>query len=472
MPKQLRLSQGFGLFILVFVGLVVAILPPPPGVDPKAFPIFGIFTAMIVGILLQPYPIITVTLLGFFLCLAFGLISAKEGFAGFGKGVIWLVVFASLAAKAFVKTNLGHRIACFFIKKMGKSSLTLAYGLTLSDLVLSPVIPSNTARASCVSIPLTVSICKSLGSDPKSKSEGLVGQFLCLCSLHANQLTCPLFLTAMASNPLLVKFMSKLGVTMSWIEWFQMCALPGLVCLAVMPLAMYKLAPPALKELPQAEKVAQEQLDAMPPMDRKEWVTLFVFLGMLVLWILGEHLHIKPAVVALGGLCCLLLTHVLEVEDVTGAKDIWNIMIWLSILNVIAGKLTEYGLIQHYVESLHANLAGVHWSLALGVISIIYYLARYLLPGNILHACAMFIAFSQLLIVCGVPAKVGCMALSVITAFCGIVTPYATSPCPLYFNTGYIEQKLWWRIGFIMSVVYLLIWALCGGLWWKVLGLY
>lgn len=449
---------------------MIAILPSPQGVDSRAFPIFGIFVSLIIGILLQPYPILVMTLLGFFLSILFGLISPKEGFSCFGKSVIWLVVLASIAAKAFVKTNLGHRMACFFIEKMGHSSLSLAYGLTFSEFILSPMIPSNTARASCVTIPLTVSISESLGSNPKNRTEGSVGRFLSLCSMHANQLSSALFLTAMASNPMLKKFMANLGVHVSWMEWCFMACVPGLFCLLAMPLILYKLSPPELKALPQAEEIAKKQLESMPPMDKKEWITMFVFLGMLICWIFGGVLGIKTGVVALGGLCILLLTNVLAVEDVTGAKDIWNIFIWLSILNVMAGKLTEYGLIQHYSSILHDNLSGFNWPIILFIVSIIYYLARYLIPGNVLHACAMFPAFAQLLITCGVPAKVGCMTLSLITAFCGFVTPYATSPCPLYYNTGYIEQKLWWKIGFITSLIYIIIWWFFGGIWWKILG--
>ena len=470
--RILKLSSRTIFLLLVIVGGAFAFLPSPPDVDPRAFPLFGVFFALILGLLFRPYPNVTLTLTAFCVCLLFRLISPSDGFSGFGKGVIWLVVFASLAAKAFVKTPLGHRTACLFIKAMGRSSLSLAYGVTLSELVMATAIPSNTARATCISLPLTVSTCKSLKSDPQHKTEGLIGQFLCLCSLHANQLTCPIFLTAMACNPLMVKFMGKLNVSVSWGEWFAMCALPGLICLLAMPLILYRLAPPKLKELPQAKAIAQEQLDAMPLMDQKEWIALFVFVGMLTFWILGDRLHLKPAVVALGGLCCLLITNVLTVEDVTGAKDVWNIMIWLAILNILAGKLTEYGFIRHYTAVLQAHMGVVRWPWALAIGSVIYNLARYLLPGNILHGCAMFIAFSQLLIACGVPPKVGCMTLAIITSYCGFMTPYANSTGPLYQNTGYIEQGLWWRTGFITSFFYLVIWAIVGGLWWKVLGYY
>lgn len=470
MARSVRLSPGFVLLVLCFIGAMIAILPPPAGVDPRAFPIFGIFIALIVGILLKPYPILVLSLFGFCICLLSGLISPKEAFGCFGDGVIWLIVLASIAAKAFVKTNLGRRMACFFIAKTGHSALSLAYGLTLSELIMAPMIPSNTARASCVAIPLTVSISQSLGSSPEKHTAKMIGQFLTLVSMHANQLVCALFLTAMASNPMLQELMANLGVHVSWTDWWIMACVPGLLSMFAMPALLYKLAPPELTDLPQAKDIARQQLDAMPPMSRKEGIALVVFLGMLVCWILGSVLHIRAAVVALGGLCVLLLTNVLDTDDVTGAKDIWNIFIWLSILNVIAQKLTDYGFIHHYSTLLHANLAGLAWPVVLGVVSVIYYLARYIIPGNILHACAVFPAFAQVLIACGVPAKLGCMTLSLITAFCGFVTPYATSPCPLYFNTGYIDQKLWWRIGFQTGGVYLAIWAVSGAVWWKILG--
>ncbi|MDR1907995.1 MAG: anion permease [Holosporales bacterium] len=470
MPKSIRLSSGFILLIITLVGAMIAILPPPAGVDPKAFPIFGIFIAVILGVLLQPYPMVVVTLIGFFACLIFKLIPASEGFACFGQSVVWLVVFASIAAKSFVKTNLGHRTACFFIQKMGHSSLSLAYGITFGELILSPMIPSNTARASCVTVPLTVSISESLGSFATNHTEGVVGRFLSLCSVHANQLTCAVFLTSVASNPICQNFMADIGIHVSWIEWFIIASVPGLLCLFAMPWIMYKLSPPQLTKIANAGEIAQKQLSTMPPMSKKEYITMFVFIGMLTCWIFGDVIHVPTGVVALGGLCALLATNVLDAEDLTGAKDIWSICIWLSILNVMALKLTEFGLIQHYSLVLRGSVSGMAWPLALCVVSVTYYFARYLVPGNVLHACAMFPPFAQLLIACGVPAKLGCMTLGIITAYCGFVTPYGSSSCPLYFNTGYIDQRLWWRIGFITTLIYFAIWGIFGGIWWKILG--
>jgi DASS family divalent anion:Na+ symporter len=430
----------------------------------------GIFLSLILGILMKPYPITVLALFGLFAAMVFGLVSVNEGLQCFGESVIWLVAFASLAAKAFVKTNLGRRIACFFIKKTGHNAISLAYGLMLSEVALSPVIPSNTARGVCVSIPLTVSVSESLGSSPKDKTENLIGRFLSLCNMQANQLSSALFLTAIGSNPVVQKMMSNIGVDVSWMEWFLMACVPGLICMLAIPPLMYKLAPPELKEIPQATSIAQKQLDGMPPIDHREIATICVFSLMLFFWIVGGAFGIPTALVALGGLCALLALKVLSVDDITGAQDVWNIVIWLAILNFLAGKLTEYGLIQHYAKILKQVLAGYSWQSALLIISGIYYCARYFLPGNIMHACAMFPAFSSLLIACGVPAKIGCMALAFITAYCGYVTPYGSSSCPIILNTGYISQKLWWKVGLISGAFYFAVWSFIGVAWWKVLG--
>ncbi len=58
-----------------------------------------------------------------------------------------------------------------------------------------------------------------------------------------------MFLTSMAGNPLAAKFAAEQGVTISKSGWALAAIVPGLVCLFVIPLAMYTFFPPALKKL-------------------------------------------------------------------------------------------------------------------------------------------------------------------------------------------------------------------------------
>ena len=37
----------------------------------------------------------------------------------------------------------------------------------------------------------------------------------------------------------------------------------------------------------------------------------------------------------------------------------------------------------------------------------------------------------------------------------GVLTPYATGPAPVYFASGYISRKDFWRLGLIFGLIYL-----------------
>ncbi|HRD58668.1 MAG TPA: anion permease [Ferruginibacter sp.] len=54
----------------------------------------------------------------------------------------------------------------------------------------------------------------------------------------------------------------------------------------------------------------------------------------------------------------------------------------------------------------------------------------------------------------------------------GGLTHYGHGPAPNFFGSTYVEMKDWWKHGFFISVLFLLIWFVAGGLWWKVIGLW
>lgn len=68
--------------------------------------------------------------------------------------------------QGFQKTGLGERVATLFVKACGKSSLGLAYGLAIAEMLLSPAMPSTTARAGGIFMPIINSLSLSAGSEP------------------------------------------------------------------------------------------------------------------------------------------------------------------------------------------------------------------------------------------------------------------------------------------------------------------
>ncbi len=52
------------------------------------------------------------------------------------------------------------------------------------------------------------------------------------------------------------------------------------------------------------------------------------------------------------------------------------------------------------------------------------------------------------------------------------LTHYATGTSPIIFGSGYVTMATWWRVGLVMCIGELLIYALLGSAWWKLLGLW
>ena len=49
-------------------------------------------------------------------------------------------------------------------------------------------------------------------------------------------------------------------------------------------------------------------------------------------------------------------------------------------------------------------------------------------------------------------------------------TPYGTGPSPIYYSSGYIPGKDFWRLGFILGLLYFVTYIVIGVPWLRFLG--
>lgn len=107
-------------------------------------------------------------------------------FAAFTNEVIWLIVASFFFSRGFIKTGLGDRIALYFVSWLGKNTLGLSYGLALSEAAISPAIPSTTARAGGIFLPIIKSLAVTADSHPKDDSAKKLGAFLIQSQLQVS----------------------------------------------------------------------------------------------------------------------------------------------------------------------------------------------------------------------------------------------------------------------------------------------
>src|SRR5262249_54753612 len=148
---------------------------------------------------------------------------------------VWLVILAFFISRGVIKSGLGRRVALIFMRLLGQRTIGLGYGLAVTELIIAPAMPSITARAGGVMLPITRAISDVLGSAPDEATRARVGRYLILCAFHANIITAGMFITAMAGNPLSVKLAADQGVTISWLDWAVAASVPGILCLIIIP---------------------------------------------------------------------------------------------------------------------------------------------------------------------------------------------------------------------------------------------
>jgi len=439
------------------------------GVTSQAWHLGAIFLATVLAIILKPFPMSAIALFGLTTAVITGTLSFTDAFSGFSNDIVWLVVFAFFVARGFIITKLGARLAYKIMSLCGKNSLGLAYGLVATDLILAPTLPSVTARAGGVVYP----ILKALADVFTGKShDPRMGAFLTFAAFQGSTITSAMFLTSMAGNPLIAQMALDQGVSITWAGWAIAALIPGLCSLAIIPYVIYRISPPTIRQTPHAKAMATERLLEMGPMKLKEWIMVAIFIFLILLWILGPYIHLKPTIPAMLGLSIMLLTGILRWKDVLEEQGAWDAFIWFSSLVTLATFLNKLGLMHWFSQVIVSYVSGFEWIIGFLVISIVYFYSHYFFASNIAHISAMYAPLFIVSIALGTPPELAALALGFFSSLFGGLTHYGSGPAPIFFGSGYVEIREWWKIGFITSAINIGIWLILGGLWWKILGLW
>jgi len=448
--------------------------------------LLAIFFAVVLALMLRPMAGGAVVLLGVVLTVMVGALDMKTALAGYADSTVWLVLAAYFISRAFINTGLARRIALGFVRLLGGTTLGLSYALLATDTLLAGMIPSNAARVGGVLLPITRSLAELYKSYP-GKSAGLLGSFLMLTLYQGDVVACALFLTGQASNPLAAKQAAEATlkvpggpVVLSYTTWTLWALAPALVSLAIVPWLIYRWQKPEITRTPAAAEFAANELRAMGPLKRDDWVLLCTFVGVCGLWIAKGVFNVLPdmkssdwtAVVALSGAGVLFLSGVVTWNDAISEKGAWDVFIWYGGLVQLGLQLQETGLTEQFAKLVVGHLGGLELVPLFLVTLLIYFYAHYAFASITVHLVSMYPAFVGVLIAAGAPPALVVACFAYFANFSAGLTHYGTTPAPIVFSLNYVSQGTWWKVGLVMSVVNIVVWLTVGMGWWKLLGLW
>jgi len=461
-------KQIIGTLIPLAVWGILLLIPVPQGLSPRAWHFFAMFAAAIIGLILEPVPGSLIGLLGLVVASCSRLIgdtpseSLKWALSGFSNSTVWLIFVAYMFGLGYEKSGLGRRIALNLVRVLGKKTLGLGYAVALSDLCLGPFMPSNTARSGGTIYPIIKNIPEIFGSYPGETARKM-GSYLMWTGLATCAITSSLFLTANAPNLLgleLVAKTVKIGIT--WREWFLGFLPIGALLFLAVPLLTYWIYPPEIKTSEGAGTWAVGELTKMGKFTGKELTMAALAVGALLLWIFGGA-RIDATMVALMVLVAMILTGVITWNDLLEYKQAWNMLIWFGTLVALADGLKIVGFLKWFAGATSGMLKGlpILWVVVLMVA--IYYLVHYMFASLTAHATALLPIFlAAVVIIPDMPLKLVAMLLCYTSGISCMMTPYASGPSVIYYGSGYIDRKDFWRLGAIFGAIFLGVFLLLG----------
>src|SRR5437762_7492919 len=269
------------------IWLAIYLVPVPAGLNANQWHYFAVFAAVIAGLVLESMPVGAVGLIGLTVAGVMGYVepdpnkSLRWMLSGFAENTVWLIVGAFVFAIGYRKSGLGKRIALLLVRALGRRTLGLGYAVTFADLILAPATPSNTARSGGTIYPIISNIPRIYGSEP-GPTAAKIGTYVLWTAFATTAVTSSLFLTALAPNAAALTIAKKtVNVDMSWSQWFVGFAPLGVLLILLVPLVSYVVCRPEVKESPEIVTWAANELEAMGPLSRNEWImTILVLLAM------------------------------------------------------------------------------------------------------------------------------------------------------------------------------------------------
>ena len=487
------MSTKKAIHYLILIAIIAStyIIPTPEGLSVIGWHLFGVYVATIVAIILKPFALPVILLAGVAISsIIIGITPGEEWFDvknnkmleialeeedvlnGYKSGTTWLVFAAFAMSTAFVATGLGKRIAYLLIGKFGSTTLRLGYVNACLDLLISPAMPSVTARAGGIIFPIMNSVAVSLGSDPAT-SPRKAGRCLLLNTYMVVKGTGYLFLTAMAPNAFALQLMEPiLHVKFDWGQWFFAASIPGLLCLLLTPLVVYLICPPELKQLDN-KAIAKKGLEELGPMTVREKTLLGLFILAVVSWALGKHIGLQEAsTTAISIMALLVIFTVVSWDDLLKNKGAWNTLIWyggILGLSSVLKKAHFFDWLSQFLGEKLAFLGTDHGTLAAVVILFMSVAIRYLFAAGGAYIAAMVPVFSAVGLAAGADPTLLALGLLFSNCYGGALTHYGSGPAPVIYGAGYNDIKSWWIVGAVFAFGSLLIHVTIGFAWWKAL---
>lgn len=467
------IAAKLGLFLGPALAILIAVLPPPEGLERGGMLVAAVLVLMAVWWATEAIPIAVTSLLPLGLLPLTGVASLKDIAAPYANDVVLLLLGGFIMAIGIEKWHLHRRIALNVLLLSGGRLKLLAGGFMLATALLSMWI-SNTAT-SLMMAPIALSVAVAAGGGPRLASALLLGiAYSASIGGLATPVGTPTNLIAMGW------LRDNAGIDISFREWMSF-GLP--VALMMLPLAWLILTW-GLKSDAAAARAAgatiRTQRNALGRMTTPETRVAIVFGVVALAWITREQLVQIPllagltdmGIAILGAILMFLVPHgsgdpdhqpggwaLLNWDDARAVP--WDVVLLFGGGLSLAAAVQASGLAGWLGNSLAGLAAVPPIILILVVVAIIIFLTE--IMSNVAAMTTFLPVLGALATATGVDVR-SLIIPCAMAASCAFMLPIATGPNAVVFGMRQFSIGKMMRSGFWLNIACVVIVTLYFGL--------
>ncbi|MBN1683491.1 DASS family sodium-coupled anion symporter [Candidatus Bathyarchaeota archaeon] len=390
-------------------------------------------------------------------------------FRTYGGSGFWIILSGFILAKAIEVSGLGTRIALRVATSLGYKPRNIILSIGITNLVISPLSPSTTAKAF-----LLLPICRGfieVFNIKKGKSNYAAA--VMLIAMATNNIASTAFLTATVPNPISADYLKNLaGIYLDWVGWFKMALPLTLISLIASYLILIRLIPPEVLKIEVYEKIELMKKEK-GPLSTQEKIVAGIFLMCLILWMTERFNPFNAGIISLILSSILLIPNLGIISFSKFNQEIpWGSITLFAASMFLARAVSKYNAIEPLARSFFELVGLERLGSTLFIVGIITVsmLLHVIFTSTTVYATVILPLIISLTNLQNIQLGITALPLAFITPI-AIIFPINTIPNIIYYGEGWFTDGQMLKYGLILSIICTLIVLLIGIPYWQFLGL-
>jgi sodium-dependent dicarboxylate transporter 2/3/5 len=373
---------------------------------------------------------------------------------GFGNDIVVFFIGVLVITAFITKSGLGRRISAVILSITGNSTKAILFGFLAAGTILSMWITDMAVAA--MLMPLARAILQEEGCKPKESNFGKALMISVAWGALIGGIGTP---AGTGANPIALQFLATMaGIRLSFLDWMVYGVPSAILILPVAWGVLLLFFPPEMKHLKVSRAELKDQLKAMPPMNREEKITLFVFALTVITWVATPLIEGPIGMVIEISMPALLAACLFFMPGMSKArwKEIEGEIDWAGILLIVSGislgtYLYKTGVAEWLAITLLGRIGEVPVFMQLFLVTLGVCLLKVVFSSNSVTATILIPLIIGLGKATGIDVTGITLAAGLTTSLAFIlVTTTPTNVIP--FNAGYFSIKDMAKAGLVLTV--------------------